>query len=159
MRDDEEATVRELAAHRLLMNEIINQNGGRVIDSPGDNMLAAFGSVVDAVNGAIKIQEEIKLRNADIHDNRRMEFRIGINLGDVIEEGGKIYGDGVNVAARLESLAEPGGICISGIVYDQVKKKINLNYHFVGKKRVKNIEEPVDVYHVISLRVSSPKGD
>jgi len=140
MRDDEEATVRALAVHRVLINEIIKQNGGRVIDSPGDNILAEFGSVVEAVTGAIKIQEEIKRRNADIPDNRRMEFRIGVNLGDIIKESGKIYGDGVNLAARLESLAEPGGICISGTAYAQVRKKLNLKFQFVGKKNVKNIE-------------------
>ncbi len=157
MRDDEEATVRELTAHRFLINEIINQNGGRVIDSPGDNILAVFSSVVDAVNGAINIQEEIKLRNADIPDNRRMEFRIGINLGDIIEEGGKIYGNGVNVAARLESLAEPGGICISGVVYDQVKKKLNVEYQFMGQKSVKNIEEAVPVYRIIAFPSATSK--
>jgi class 3 adenylate cyclase len=94
MRDDEEATVRELTAHRALINEIIQQHHGRVIDSPGDNILVEFASVVDAVNGAIKIQEEIKRSNIGIPEDRRMEFRIGINLGDVIEEKERIYGDG-----------------------------------------------------------------
>jgi len=157
MRDDEEATVRALAVHRVLINEIIKQNGGRVIDSPGDNILAEFGSVVEAVTGAIKIQEEIKRRNADIPDNRRMEFRIGVNLGDIIKESGKIYGDGVNLAARLESLAEPGGICISGVVYDQVKKKLNIEYQFVGHKTLKNIEEAVPVYRVLALPSAASK--
>ena len=157
MRDDEEATVRALAVHRVLINEIIKQNGGRVIDSPGDNILAEFGSVVEAVTGAIKIQEEIKRRNADIPDNRRMEFRIGVNLGDIIKESGKIYGDGVNLAARLESLAEPGGICISGVVYDQVKKKLNIEYQFVGHKTLKNIEEAVPVYRVLALSSAASK--
>ena len=109
MRDDEEATVRDIAAHRVLITEIIQQHNGRVVDSPGDNILVEFASVVDAVNGAIKIQSEIKESNTGIHQDRRMEFRIGINLGDVIEEEERIYGDGVNIAARVEGLASGGG--------------------------------------------------
>ena len=105
MRNDEEATVRDLTAHRVLITEIIQQQNGRVVDSPGDNILAEFASVVDAVNGAIKIQDEIKKSNTVIPGDRRMEFRIGINLGDVIEEEERIYGDGVNIAARVEGLA------------------------------------------------------
>ncbi len=149
MRDDEEATVRELAAHRLLINEIINQHDGRVIDSPGDNILAEFASVVDAVKGAIKIQEEIKLRSADIPNNRRMQFRIGINLGDVIDEDGRIYGDGVNIAARVEGLAAVGGISISGTVYEHIKNKLSLGYHYLGEQHVKNIPEPIRVYRTL----------
>jgi len=129
MRDDEEATVRGIAAHRVLITEIIQQNHGRVVDSPGDNILAEFASVVDAVNGAVKIQDEIKKSNTDIPEDRRMEFRIGINLGDVIEEDDRIYGDGVNIAARMEGLAEPGGIAISGTVYEHIKDKLSLGYH------------------------------
>ena len=109
MRDDDEATVRNIAAHRILISDIIQQHHGRVVDSPGDNVLAEFASVVDAVNGAIKIQEEIKRSNTDTPKDRRMEFRIGINLGDVIEEEKLIYGDGVNIAARVEGLAAGGG--------------------------------------------------
>ena len=150
MRDNEEATVRDLAAHRSLLRDIINQHNGRVIDSPGDNLLAEFASVVDAVNGAVNIQEEIKDRNADIPEHRRMEFRIGINLGDVIEEKGRIYGDGVNIAARLEGLAEAGGIPISGTVYEHVQNKLSYEYHYVGEQHVKNISEPLTVYHLVS---------
>ncbi len=157
MRDNDEATVRDLAANRDLITDIIKRHHGRVVDSTGDNILAEFASVVDAVNGAIKIQEEIKRRNADIPDNRRMLFRIGINLGDIITERGKIYGDGVNVAARLESLAEPGGICISGIVYEQIKKKLNIEYQFVGHKNLKNIEEAVPVYRLLAFPGAAPK--
>ena len=149
MRDDEEATVRELTAHRVLISVIIDQYGGRVIDSPGDNILAEFASVVDAVKSAIKIQEKIKFRNAVISDNRRMEFRVGVNLGDVIDEGGRIYGDGVNIAARVEGLSEAGGISISGTVYEHIKNKLSLHYHFLGKQNVKNIAEPIQVYRII----------
>jgi class 3 adenylate cyclase len=119
MREDEEATVRDIAAHRVLITEIIQKHHGRVIDSPGDNILAEFASVVDAVNGAIKIQEDIKKSNTGIPEDCRMEFRIGINLGDVIEEEERIYGDGVNIAARVEGLAAAGGISISGSPFQE----------------------------------------
>ena len=150
MRGNEEATVRDISAHRILITEIIQQHHGRVIDSPGDNILAEFASVVDAVNGAIKIQEEIKKSNADTPKDRRMEFRIGINLGDVIEEEERIYGDGVNLAARVEGLAAGGGIAISGIVYDSIKDKLSLGYHYLGEQKVKNIPEPVRIYRLLT---------
>ena len=150
MRDDEAATVRDLAAHRVLITEIIQQHNGRVIDSPGDNILAEFASVVDAINGAIKIQQEIKKSNNDTPEDRRMEFRIGINLGDVIEEDERIYGDGVNIAARVEGLAADGGIAISGAVYEQIKDKLSLGYHYLGEQDVKNIPEPVRVYQLLT---------
>jgi len=157
MRDDEEATVRDIGAHRVLITEIIKQHHGRVIDSPGDNILAEFASVVDAVNGAIKIQEEIKKSNADTPKNRRMEFRIGINLGDVIEEEERIYGDGVNIAARVEGLAAGGGIAISGAVYEQIKDKLSLGYHYLGEQDVKNIPEPVRVYRLLTAPADAGK--
>jgi len=150
MRDDEEATVRDIAANRVLITEIIQQHHGRVVDSPGDNILAEFASVVDAVNGAIKIQDEIKKRNVDRPEARRMEFRIGINLGDVIEDEDRIYGDGVNIAARVEALAAGGGIAISGIVYDSIKDKLSLGYHYLGEQDVKNIPEPVRIYRLLT---------
>jgi len=150
MRDNEEATVRDIAAHRVLITEIIQQHHGRVVDSPGDNILAEFISVVDAVNGAIKIQDEIKKSNADTPEDRQMVFRIGINLGDVIEEKDRIYGDGVNIAARVEGLAEAGGISISGTVYEHIKDKLSLGYHFLGEQNVKNIPEPVRVYRLLT---------
>ncbi len=149
MRDNEEATVRALAAHRLLMHDIISQNGGRVVDSPGDNLLAEFASVVDAVNSAVNIQKKIKKSNSHIPHKRRMEFRIGINLGDVIYEDDRIYGDGVNIAARLEGLAKPGGISISGTVYEHIKNKLSLGYLFSGEQNIKNIPEPIKVYRVL----------
>jgi len=150
MRDDEDATVRDLAAHRVLATVIIQQNDGRVVDTPGDNILAEFSSVVDAVNGAIKIQREIKKRNSNISPNRRMEFRIGINLGDVIGEDERIYGDGVNIAARVEGLASAGGIAISGIVYEHIKDKLSLGYHYLGEQNVKNIPEPIRIYRLLT---------
>jgi adenylate cyclase len=150
MRDDEAATVRDIAAHRFLITEIIQQHHGRVIDSPGDNILAEFASVVDAVNGAIEIQEEIKRSNTDTPKDRGMEFRIGINLGDVIEEDERIYGDGVNIAARVEGLAAAGGISISGTVYEHIKDKLSLGYHYLGEQNVKNIPEPVSVYRILT---------
>ena len=150
MRADEEATVRDLASNRVLITEIIQQHNGRVVDSPGDNILAEFASVVDAVNGAIKIQDEIKKSNTGISEDRRMEFRIGINLGDVIEEEKRIYGDGVNIAARVEGLAAGGGIAISGTVYEHIKEKLSLGYHYLGEQDVKNISEPVRVYRLLT---------
>ena len=116
MRDDEEATIRTLTTYRDAMTNLIHHYRGRVVDSPGDNILAEFGSVVDAVSCAVELQRELAERNAELPENRRMLFRIGVNLGDVIEEGERIYGDGINIAARMEGLAEGGGICISGTV-------------------------------------------
>ena len=118
MGEDEVATIRTVTAYRTLMATLIQQHRGRVVDSPGDNLLAEFASVVEAVQCAVAIQRELRVRNAALPLHRRMEFRIGINLGDVIAEGERIYGDGVNIAARLEGLAEAGGLCISGTVYD-----------------------------------------
>jgi adenylate cyclase len=114
MGDDEEATIRTLTAYRAVISSLIQHYRGRVVDAPGDNLLAEFASVVDAVRCAVEIQHELKVRNAALTEQRQMHFRIGINLGDVIVEGEHLYGDGVNIAARLESLAVPGGICISG---------------------------------------------
>src|SRR3989442_6017169 len=148
MGEDEEATIRTLTAYRAVMTTCIQQQRGRVVDSPGDNLLAEFASVVDAVRCAVEMQQELKTRNAELPTQRKMEFRIGINLGDVVVEEERLYGDGVNIAARLESLAEPGGICISGTVYDQMKNKLALEYASLGEQAVKNIAEPVRVYRV-----------
>jgi adenylate cyclase len=134
---------------RELFSAFIHKHHGRVVDSPGDNLLAEFASVVDAVQCALEIQSELKVKNADLPEKRRMEFRIGVNLGDVVEEGEQIYGDGVNIAARLENLADGGGICISGSVYKQVKNKLNLGYEYLGERSVKNIVEPINVYRVL----------
>jgi adenylate cyclase len=122
---------------------------GRVVNTAGDALLAEFASVVDAVSCGVEIQKELKNRNQEVPESKRMEFRIGINLGDVIEEGEQIYGDGVNIAARLESLADGGGICLSGTVHEHVKNKLSLGYEFIGEQTVKNIKEPVWVYRVL----------
>jgi adenylate cyclase len=150
MGEDEEATVRTLTTYREVLSTLVIDHNGRVVDSPGDNILAEFASVVDAVQCAVAVQKEIKSRNDELPENRKMRFRIGINLGDVIQEEERIYGDGVNIAARLEGLSEPGGICISGTSYDQVKNKLNLGYKNLGEHSVKNIAEPVRVYRVLT---------
>jgi len=149
MGEDEEATVRTITAYREVMTGQIKGQNGRVVDAKGDNLLVEFPSVVDAVLCGVEIQKELKVRNDDLTENRKMEFRIGINLGDVIEEEETIYGDGVNIAARLEGLAEGGGICVSGTAFDQVKNKLKLGYEYLGEHSVKNIAEPVRVYKVL----------
>jgi TolB-like protein/class 3 adenylate cyclase/Flp pilus assembly protein TadD len=146
---DEVGTIRILQTYRWVITDLIQKKGGRVIDSPGDNVLAEFASVVDALESAVEIQKELKVRNADRSESRRMEFRIGINLGDVVEEGERIYGDGVNIAARIEGLAEGGGVCISGTAFDHIGKRLPLGYEYMGEQEVKNIEKPVRVYRVL----------
>lgn len=148
MSEDEEGTVRTITAYREVITIVIRKYRGRVVDSPGDNILAEFASVVDAVQGAVEIQGVIRAKNAELPENRRMEFRIGINLGDVIQEGDRIYGDGVNIAARLEGLAEAGGICISGSAYEQIENKLALGYWYIGEHTVKNIAKPIRAYKV-----------
>ena len=148
MGDDEVATVKTITEYRETISSLVSQYKGRVVDSPGDNVLAEFGSVVDAVQSAVEIQNVLKAKNEDLPENRRMIFRIGVNLGDVIQEGDRIYGDGVNIAARIESLADGGGICISGTAYDQIENKLALGYNFMGEHPVKNIAKPVRVYKV-----------
>jgi adenylate cyclase len=149
MAEDESATVKTMETYREVMFTLIKQHRGRVIDSPGDNLLAEFTSVVDAVQCAVAVQKEFQARNAQLPENRRMEFRIGVNLGDVIEEGERIYGDGVNIAARLEALADPGGICISKTAFDQIETKLPLGYEYLGEQPVKNIPKPVGAYRVL----------
>jgi adenylate cyclase len=151
MSEDEDLTIRTLTGHRKMMTTLIEHHRGRVVDSPGDNLLSTFPSVTQAVDCAVEIQREMAERNAEFPEDRRMEYRIGVNLGDVVEEGERIYGDGVNIAARLESLAAPGGICISGFVYHQVKNRLKLEYDYLGEQSVKNIKEPVPVYRVLSF--------
>ena len=148
MSEDEEATIATVTLYRRLMTTLVEQHRGRVVDTPGDNLLAEFGSVVDAVQGAVAIQMELKARNDDLAPERRMEFRIGINLGDVVADGDRIYGDGVNIAARVEGLADPGGICISGTVHEHIRNKLPLGYVSLGAQSVKNISEPIRVFRV-----------
>ncbi len=149
MGDDEESTIRTLTNYRETMTKFIQQHRGRVVDAPGDNLLAEFASVVDAVSCAAAIQHKLFELNDKLPAKRMMQFRIGINLGDVVEEGDRIYGDGVNIAARLEGLAAGGGICISSSAYEQVKNKLGLGYKYLGKHTVKNIADPVRVYRVV----------
>ena len=150
MGEDEIGTVRTLTAHRAAMREVITRLRGRVVDSPGDNLLAEFASVADAVVCAVEIQRTLRERNAPLAVARRLEFRIGVNLGDVIVEDDRIYGDAVNVAARLQSLAVAGGVSISGTAYDQVESKLPYRYEPLGEHSVKNIARPVRVYRVIA---------
>jgi adenylate cyclase len=150
MGQDEEATLRTLSAYRKITDSLIERHHGRFVNSAGDSVLAEFASVVDAVTCAVSIQTALRSENAELPPERRMQFRIGVNLGDVMIEGEQIYGDGVNVAARLESLAEPGGICISDLVHGQVRTKLALRYQDLGQQHVKNIAEPVRVLRVLT---------
>jgi adenylate cyclase len=149
MGEDEVATVRTLKDYRELISKLIKEYRGRVVDSPGDNLLAEFASVVDALECSIEIQKNLRIKNAALPNNRKMEFRIGVNLGDVIEDEDRVYGDGVNIAARIEGLAEPGGICISGSGFEQVRNKLPLGYQYLGEHTVKNIVQPIKVYRVL----------
>ena len=158
MGDDEQATIRTLTYYRQLMATLIQGNRGRVVDSPGDNLLAEFGSVVDAVQCAVVIQTTHRAENANLLQNRKMEFRIGINLGDVVVDGERIYGDGVNIAARMEALAEGGGICISGTVFEHIKGKVSVNFEDLGQQQVKNIEEPIRAYRAVLSSVTVSAG-
>lgn len=145
---DEDATHLKLSEYLDLVSEAIHRHGGHVLHYAGDAVLAMFDAVVDAVSCAADFQYSLHARNEASDVGQRVEFRVGINLGDVIEDRGDIYGDGVNVAARLESLAEPGGICVSGTVVDAIGVKLPLDYQYIGEKQVKNIEKPVRAYRV-----------
>jgi adenylate cyclase len=149
MEENEEATIQTLNTYRNSISTLIQQHRGSLVDMTGDNLLAEFSSVVDAVQCAVKTQKKMIELNAELSENRWMQFRIGVNLGDIVEENDRIYGDGVNIAARLETLAETGGICISRTAYDQVKNKLELGYEYLGEHSVKNISEPVHVYRVL----------
>ena len=148
MRADEAATVAALKRCRELMRSLIEQHSGRVVDTAGDGLLAEFGSAVNAVECAVAVQQALAEQNAGLPEEREMQLRIGVNLGDVLAEDGRVYGDGVNVAARVQSLAEPGGICISGMVYSQIQHVLDLGYDFLGKQKVKNVAQPIPVYRI-----------
>jgi adenylate cyclase len=149
MADDEAHTVKKLKEYRDSISNLIRSHSGRVVDAVGDNLLAEFSSAVAAVQCSVEIQKDLKEKNEDLQEDRRLEFRIGINIGDVIQDGDRIYGTGVNVAARIEGLAEPGGICISRNAYDHIKEKLSFGYEYLGEHEVKNIKEPVRVYKVL----------
>ena len=146
MGEDEAATVRELKAHQAAVLPLVARYGGRVIDTAGDGILAEFPSVINATECAIEIQTVMASRNEGVPEARRMRFRIGINLGDIIHDESRIYGDGINVAARLEGIAEPGGICISRQVFDQVNRALKASFQALGPRTLKNIDRPVDVF-------------
>ena len=159
MGDDELATVRTLSAYREAIAAIVAARGGRVVDSPGDNILVEFGSAIDAVEAAQAVQADLAGRNAALPENRRMNFRIGVNLGDLIVEDGRIYGDGVNIAARVESLAPAGGICVSAKVHDEVQRKLKLAFDDLGEHSLKNIAAPVRVYRLATGAVPAAAAD
>jgi len=150
MGNDEASTIHTLTAYKEAMTALIKQNRGRVVDAPGDNLLSEFVSVVDAVQCAVEIQRELAERNEKLPKEHKMVFRIGVNLGDVVEDKDRIYGDGVNIAARLESICDGGGVCISGTAFEHVENKLDLEYEDLGDHEVKNIEKPVRVYRVLS---------
>ena len=146
---DEEGTLDRLKVlRRELADPKIKEHRGRIVKTTGDGLLVEFGSVVDAVRCAVDVQREMAVRNAGVPEEGRIEFRMGINLGDIIKDRGDIYGDGVNVAARLEALAEPGGICVSRVVRDQVRDKLDFGFQDRGEQQVKNIARPVRVFDV-----------
>src|SRR5215475_11214644 len=152
---DEARTVRDLKANQAVVLPMIGRLGGRIIDTAGDGILAEFTSVIDAVECAGAIQETMAKRNAEIEVERRMQYRMGINVGDVMFDDARIYGDGINVAARLESIAEPGGICISSKVYEEIRGKVQLGYEDIGEQQLKNITYPVRVYRVRTTSLSA----
>lgn len=161
--EDEEGTHRRLRSYLDAITEAIEGHGGTVMHYAGDAVLADFPSVVDGVICALNIQRELAMRNGSLADERKLQFRIGMNLGDVIFDRHEIYGDGVNVAARLEGLAEPGGICISGTVFDALGTKLPVDYEYLGEQRVKNIDHPVRTYrarlkHGAVLPAPSPRS-
>src|SRR5580658_2933421 len=154
MGEDEEGTLAALKAiRRELTDPKIKEHRGRIVKTTGDGLLVEFASVVDAVRCAVDVQREMALRNAGKPDAKRIEFRIGINLGDIIIDGRDIFGDGVNVAARLEALAEPGGICVSRVVRDQVRDKLAFAFEDMGEQQVKNIARPVRAHRI---RIGAP---
>ncbi len=150
MTNDEASTIKTLKEYRIIMAEIIKLHSGRVVDAPGDNLLAEFSSAVNAVQCSMEIQKELKERNTDLPDEKRLVFRIGVNIGDVVQDGGSLYGEGVNIAARIEGLADPGGVCISRNTYDHIKNKLKLGYEYIGEHAAKNIKDPVRVYRVLT---------
>jgi adenylate cyclase len=158
MRADEEATLKTLGEYREIIDGLVARHDGRVFSTGGDSVLAEFGSTVEAVRCAISCQEEISSRNAELADERKLMFRIGINVGDVMVRDGDLFGDGVNVAARLEGLAEAGGVCISGSVFEQIKHKLSLGFEDMGQQEVKNIAEPVSAYRLVPGQVSVSAG-
>ena len=156
MEADEEGTLRLLAAHRAVVDSIIDLHDGRVVNTAGDSVLAEFTSPVEAVRAAGEIQDALKTRNESLPEPRRMLFRIGLHLGDVMIKGSDLLGDGVNVAARLQAMAEPGGICISSSIFDQVEGKLSLRFQDIGEQALKNIARPVRAFVLRGAEAKAP---
>lgn len=154
MSNDEEATLRTLRDYRAQFDGLIEKHNGRIFNTAGDSVLAEFGSPVEAVRCAISAQEDFAVRNAELTEEMQMWFRIGINVGDVMVDNGDLFGDGVNVAARLEGLAEKGGICISGSTFEQVKNKLSIAFDDIGPQSVKNIPEPVPAFRLVPGKIA-----
>ncbi len=157
MTKDEASTIKTLKEYRSIMSELIKHHSGRVVDAPGDNLLAEFSSAVNAVQCSVEIQNELKERNADLPEDKQLVFRIGVNIGDVIQDGDSLYGEGVNIAARIEGLADPGGVCISRNTYDHIRNKLDFGYEYLGEHDVKNIKQPVRVYKILMAKKDAGK--
>ena len=157
MAEDEAATLTQLQRYRKIMDGLFASHDGRKVNTWGDATIAEFTSVVEAVRCAVEIQEAVSTENRALPENKQMQFRIGINLGDVMIDGEDIYGDGVNVAARLESIAEPGGIVVSGTVHELSRKQLALGFDFIGNKKVKNIDDPIPSFKVRMSRKNAPE--
>jgi adenylate cyclase len=149
MSEDETHTIKTIKEYRRIITTIVNDHSGRVVDAPGDNLLAEFSSAVNAVQCSVEIQKALKIRNKELPDDKRLEFRIGVNIGDVVQDEDSLYGEGVNIAARIEGLADPGGVCISRGAYGHIKNKLKLGYEYIGEHTVKNIKDPVRVYKIL----------
>lgn len=154
MAADEEAALATLRAYREVIDSLISKHNGRIFNTAGDAVLAEFGSAVEAVRCAVSIQEDLRVRNSELPEKSQMWFRIGINVGDVMIQEDDLFGDGVNVAARLEGLAEKGGICISGSTFDQVKNKLSIAFKDIGAQTVKNIPYPVPAYRLVPGQIA-----
>src|SRR5215203_5819662 len=155
MGQDEMGTLRRLAAHREIMDRLIGEHRGRIANTAGDSVLAEFPSEVDAVQCAVKVQQALAEANDGVPEDRRMNFRIGVHVGDVMVRGADLLGDGVNVAARLQALAEPGGVCLSGEAHQYARKAVPFNYEDLGHQSVRNIEEPIRAYKIVRDREPS----
>src|SRR5262249_40009745 len=145
---DEVGTFKSLTERRAILDRLIGEHMGRIANTAGDSVLAEFGSAVDAVQCAVEAQSALAEANASLAPDRRITFRLGIHISDVMIHAGDLFGDGVNIAARLQSMAKPGGVCVAGATYDQVRKVLSMNFVDLGERQVKNIEEPVRAYQV-----------
>ncbi len=149
MHEAEEPKLQTLTEYREIIDGLIARHDGRIFNTAGDSVVAEFGSAVEAVRCALSIQEELAVRNMELSDDRKLRFRVGINVGDVMAKGDDLFGDAVNVAVRLEGLAEPGGICVSASVFEQVNHKLSLSFEDIGPQAVKNVAEPVPAFRIV----------